>query len=448
MLIASAVNQMAFDHILEKICADRELPILRGREVVGVDDKGSHVELTWRAFESREDREISNGTKIGYDLHRMDALFVVGCDGAHSVVREAAGITFFPQSKGGQHRWLVLDVQVKRGTDSHLKWKDTGIFRQYNTPSRPCTSVPSPAYRRRIEFMILPHEPSSVAKDDDFVWSLLKPWGCTPENAVLLRRTVFSPTGGWVDSFSRGRVVLAGDSAHNSPQFLGAGANTGLRDAKSLAWRLAFAVKHPEVDFQRLLNDYSVEQHGIATKLVTMALDLEKLIAVTDPEKARQRDEELMRAAIVEGYPDVEALGPPGMYLREEEEIDKGHDTGGHLFIHDQVAYNGKRGAFDVAVGQGWILLGSGPQNPAVALDSSTLNSYLEEFAGLVVHCCEDGGFEDLSGRYTEWFHKNDACAVLLRPDFYIYGVAKTENDVQQIVHKALDHVISMKKAL
>lgn len=439
------VNQMVFDHMLDKVCADRGLPILRGREVVGIEDKGTHVELMWKRHMPKEHRMGVDKAAMDEEVHRMSALFVVGCDGAHSRVRESAGIKFIPQAKGQQHRWLVLDVQAKPGTDSsHLKWKDAGIFRQYNTPSRPCTSAPSPAFRRRIEFMILPHEPSCLAQDDDFVWSLLKPWGCNPDNATLARRTIFSPQGGWAECFSRGRVVLAGDAAHNSPQFLGAGANTGLRDAKSLAWRLQLAVKHPEIDYELLLHDYSVEQHGIAAKLVTMALDLERLIAVTDPELARNRDTELMQAPIVEGYPDVEALGPPGMYLRDEEEVKRGHDTGGHLFIHDDVVYHGKRGPFDVVVGQGWLLLGSGPEAPAAMLEPRTRDQYRTKLSGSFVHCGRDAGFEDVSGRYTGWFRNNEAYAVLVRPDFYIYGVAKTRADVQRIVRTALDHISSV----
>ncbi|EOD50507.1 putative 3-(3-hydroxyphenyl)propionate hydroxylase protein [Neofusicoccum parvum UCRNP2] len=347
----------------------------------------------------------------------------------------------FDQSKG-QYRWLVLDVVPDPDTGSY-DWKDTGFFRQYNLPERPCTSAPSLGFRRRIEFMLLPHEPSEIVASDEFVWSLIEPWGCTPTNAKLLRRTVFSPKGGWVDHFSRGRVVLAGDSAHNTPQFLGAGANTGLRDAKSLAWRLDLAVKHPTLNFARLFDDYSVEQHGIAEKLVTMALDVERMIAVTDPEEARLRDVRLSQAPIADGYPDVEALGPPGMYLRDEESVRAGLDSGGNLFIHDDVVYQGRRGPFDTVLGQGWILLGAGPEDPAAALGEQTRLRYKDEFEGSAFRLSGDDGFEDVSGRYTEWFRRNEAFAVLLRPDFYIYAIAKRKEEVDFVVRSALDHVFT-----
>ncbi|GME26031.1 Monooxygenase FAD-binding protein [Neofusicoccum parvum] len=412
--VVYGMNQMLFDQVMEKICMERGIPVKRGAEVIGVDDHGGHVEVKWRKYTSKDEVNLVRHTE------RTTALF----------------------ASKGQYRWLVLDVVPDPDTGSY-DWKDTGFFRQYNLPERPCTSAPSLGFRRRIEFMLLPHEPSEIVASDEFVWSLIEPWGCTPTNAKLLRRTVFSPKGGWVDHFSRGRVVLAGDSAHNTPQFLGAGANTGLRDAKSLAWRLDLAVKHPTLNFARLFDDYSVEQHGIAEKLVTMALDVERMIAVTDPEEARLRDVRLSQAPIADGYPDVEALGPPGMYLRDEESVRAGLDSGGNLFIHDDVVYQGRRGPFDTVLGQGWILLGAGPEDPAAALGEQTRLRYKDAFEGSAFRLSGDGGFEDVSGRYTGWFRKNEAFAVLLRPDFYIYAIAKRKEEVDFVVRSALDHVFT-----
>ncbi|KAH7030051.1 hypothetical protein B0J12DRAFT_682553 [Macrophomina phaseolina] len=418
---------MALDHILEQTCVARGIPLLRGRAVVGLTDHGSHVSIHWRPYAPKDAAPSAAH-------HSTTALFVVGCDGARSAVRSAACIPFLAQSRA-QHRWLVLDVSP-RDPSAPYTWKDEGHFRQYNDPARPCTSAPSLGFRRRIEFMLLPHEPSAVVDDDAFVWGLLEPWGATPENAVLARRTVFSPTGGWVDGFARGRVVLAGDAAHNTPQFLGAGANTGLRDAKALAWRLDLGVRHGDaVDWGRLLEDYSREQHGIAEQLVSLALDVEALIAVTDPVEATKRDERMREEPIANGYPDVEGLGPPGMYLKSGQE-----DEGGKLWIGDEVVYQGKKGPFDVVVGQGWILLGAGPDSPAKAMRNDTSARYEGLFAGSVFQFGGADGIKDLNGRYTDWFKKNDAYAVLIRPDFYIYGIARNRYQVDVIVRSALDH--------
>lgn len=438
MDVVYGMNQMALDQLLENACIARGIPLLRGREVTGVDDHGSHVSIAWQPCYTPRDPPA-----LAAEPHTTTALFVVGCDGARSAVRAAAGIEFLAQS-AGQHCWLVLDVVPVPDTGGPYAWRDEGFFRQYNDPRRPCTSAPSLGFRRRIEFMLLPHEPSAVADDDDFVWGLLEPWGATRENAELARRTVFSPTGGWVDGFAKGRVVLAGDAAHNTPQFLGAGANTGLRDAKALAWRLDLAVKHADkADVRRLMEDYSREQHGIAELLVSLALDVEALIAVTDPVEARKRDEKMREEKISEGYPDVEALGEGGMYLKKEKDVEEGKDSGGTLFIHDHVVYGGKRGPFDVVVGQGWMLLGAGSEDPAEALRKNTRADFEDLFDGKAFHFGGLDGVKDMSGRYMDWFSKNQAYAVLVRPDFYIYGIAKVREEVDDIVKSALDHVFS-----
>lgn len=432
------LNQMLFDQILEQTCVEKGIPVRRGIEVFDVDNAEDHVEVAWRKY-------VANGeTAVERHPKRVTALFAVGCDGARSALREAAGIHFLQQSSG-QYRWFVLDV-VPTPDTGHYDWKDEGFFRQFNDPKRPSTSAPSLGFRRRLEFMLLPHEPNEIIDSDEFVWSLIRDYGCTPTNSQIVRRSVFSPKGGWVDSFFRGRVVLAGDSAHNTPQFLGTGVNMGLRDAKSLAWRLDLAIKHPcLVDLSKLLNDYSTEQRGCTEKLVTMALDVEKVITVTDPAEARIRDIKLSNAPIAEGYPDVEALGAPGAYMEDVECVHAGKETGGNLFIHDIVSYKGTRGPFDTVLGQGWILLGAGPENPATLLEEATQLQYRGALKGSPVQLTGDDSFDDITGRYADWFTRNGAYAVLVRPDFYIYAVARTRAEVNFIVQKALRHIFSSK---
>jgi len=58
--------------------------------------------------------------------------------------------------------------------------------------------------------------------------------------------------------FQKGRIFLAGDSAHVMPPYGGFGGNTGVQDAHNLAWKLAMVVKgRAETG---LLNTYEVER--------------------------------------------------------------------------------------------------------------------------------------------------------------------------------------------
>ena len=74
--------------------------------------------------------------------------------------------------------------------------------------------------------------------DEATAWRLLEPWAATADNARLERHAVYRFQARWVHEWRRGRVLLAGDAAHQTPPFAGQGMCSGLRDAANLAWKL------------------------------------------------------------------------------------------------------------------------------------------------------------------------------------------------------------------
>src|SRR6185437_6397262 len=71
------------------------------------------------------------------------------------------------------------------------------------------------------------------------------------------------------DSFQRGRVFLAGDSAHAMPPTGGFGGNTGVADAHNLAWKLAFVTRG--IAGRGLLDTYDAERRPHAALTVEQA---------------------------------------------------------------------------------------------------------------------------------------------------------------------------------
>ncbi len=69
-----------------------------------------------------------------------------------------------------------------------------------------------------------------------------------------------------VSDFRKGRIFLAGDSAHVHSPVGGQGMNTGLQDAYNLAWKLAYVIK--SCASQKLLDSYSDERLPFAKRLV------------------------------------------------------------------------------------------------------------------------------------------------------------------------------------
>src|SRR3954462_16043433 len=73
----------------------------------------------------------------------------------------------------------------------------------------------------------------------------------------------------WAERLRDGRVFLAGDAAHVVPPNGGYGGNTGVQDARNLAWKLAAVVKHeagPE-----LLDTYDEERRPLCRLTVDQA---------------------------------------------------------------------------------------------------------------------------------------------------------------------------------
>ena len=159
--------------------------------------------------------------------------YVVGADGANSLVRQWIGSTV--TDLGYFHDWLVIDLLM------HAPLEDFDFSPpawQLCDPARPTTLVPGGPGRRRFEFMRLPTETVDELNEAETAWNLLAPWGITPATAKLERHTVYTFQARWCDTWRKGRLLLAGDSAHLMPPFAGQGMCSGLRDAFALAWRL------------------------------------------------------------------------------------------------------------------------------------------------------------------------------------------------------------------
>ena len=88
----------------------------------------------------------------------------------------------------------------------------------------------------------------------------------------------------WVHEWRRGRVLLAGDAAHQTPPFAGQGLCSGLRDAANLAWKLDLVL--PELAPDALLDTYGLGAGPHMQAVIELAIDMGKMICVADPAEA------------------------------------------------------------------------------------------------------------------------------------------------------------------
>lgn len=428
----TAVHQPSLESCLEDQCATRGTRIVRGAEVCNVLEKGDCVDFEFTLRESGGESEYQ-GSK---DALKGTAKFVVGCDGANSIVRQCAGIEFLKQPSP-ESRWLVVDVLPKE-PGSALKFKDGEVPRYYFDPRRPRNSVISTATRRRWEFMVLPEETAEAVQTDAFLWSLLTEFSCTPENAIIERRTVYTVRGAWAETFSKSRLALAGDAAHVTPQFMAQGLNSGLRDAKCLSWRLDLALRRNDSKWEHLMSTYSSEQLGVTRKFVDASIAFEYLLTPITNEAARARDE-MLKKGPPPGFPDLERLGSPGFYLGSDTFFECSDRSAGRLFIRDQLEMNGRKAYPESLLGPGWALLGYDISNPSDFLSEITKALYTKFLHGVSASIGANTELHDPSGRYTSWFAENKAKVALIRPDYYVFGISENVDGIEGLVKAAID---------
>jgi 3-(3-hydroxy-phenyl)propionate hydroxylase len=164
--------------------------------------------------------------------HGMDATYILGCDGANSIVRAAIGSAMTDLKF--EQRWLVVDV----ATDADLGQWD-GVH-QVCDPNRAGTYMRIGPTRYRWEFRLLPGETADDFASMPRLLPLIAPWTSGRDRELeLLRVTEYTFRAQIADHWRRGNIFLLGDAAHLTPPFIGQGMGAGLRDAMNLAWKLA-----------------------------------------------------------------------------------------------------------------------------------------------------------------------------------------------------------------
>lgn len=193
------------------------------------------------------------------------ARFLVGCDGANSVVRRLLGLEFEGQTFAQD--WLIVDALDVPNPVDHVEF--------ICDPRRPTPHMVAPGGRQRWEFMLHPGEDAQAMERPESVRRLLAPW-CDADRIRIERTAVYRFHAREAKAFSKGRCFLAGDAAHITPPFAGQGLVAGLRDVANLAWKLAWVVRG-QAD-ACILDSYDAERRPHAKKIIKLARFLGALV--------------------------------------------------------------------------------------------------------------------------------------------------------------------------
>nr|MBX2886910.1 FAD-dependent monooxygenase [Granulosicoccus sp.] len=127
-------------------------------DVVSIEQDSEGCDIHYQQKSSGTDRILKARSR-----------YVVGCDGANSIVRQCMGAEYI--DFGLQERWLVVDAILK------TEKPELGDFTvQYCDPERPHTYVRCPGARRRWEFSLPTNADTEGVVDDTTLWNMLSPW--------------------------------------------------------------------------------------------------------------------------------------------------------------------------------------------------------------------------------------------------------------------------------
>jgi 2-polyprenyl-6-methoxyphenol hydroxylase-like FAD-dependent oxidoreductase len=257
------IPQYATERVLRERLAELGAHIERGVRLAGFEQDGDGVTATL---------EGPDGTET------VPAAYVVGADGAHSVVRSTLGLSF----EGGafEEQYMLGDVEVDWSLPHALAVRSTRQLEDGTVDGLVC--IPLKGHGRYRMSMLVPPELSSRPSAGDGVehgfegsrkpqlediQKVLDRLAPEPTTARNLRwSSVFRISHRIVDRYRVGRVFVAGDAAHIHPPTGAQGMNTGIQDAHNLAWKLALALSGN--GSARLLDSYDAERRPVGEEVV------------------------------------------------------------------------------------------------------------------------------------------------------------------------------------
>jgi len=239
------------------------------------------------------DGGVRVSVRRGGDTRTIAAKWVIGCDGGHSVVRDAAGIAF--QGEDYEQVFALADARM----DWPLPRDEVSLF---FSPDGLVVIAPLPGDHFRIvaTFDKAPQHPDAA-----FMERLVADRGPTDAGVRIMEivwSSRFQLAHKVAEHFVKGRTILCGDAAHVHSPAGGQGMNTGIQDAISLAAPLIEALR---ADDRAALTDWADARRDIAKDVVSVTDRMTRAATMQSPIGRLARNTVLTIAGHVPGIPDM-----------------------------------------------------------------------------------------------------------------------------------------------
>lgn len=420
-----SLHQPDVEDALDIASRARGAEINQGWEVVAVDQDDRRAVVT-----ARERIAVDGGSERRGRERTVAARYVIGADGARSVIREALRIE--RESWPYRNAWYSVDAVRKRRLPNFWGLSPDGqVAVIFCLPEgRAHSIIPLGRNHMRFNFEVDPDGRHHDKLNTEVAYRYLEGvYGVGPEDVEVYRQAIYPFEGRLAKSWREGRVFLAGDAAHLMTPFLGQGGCAGFRDAINLAWKFDLVLKG--LADETLLDTYEAERLPHVRIHVDGSDKAAAIAFKADPVEAAERDRVLMSGNALPTSPDPVLTSG----ILQRSAIGRVNPPVGGLAPQGQVRVGETEGRFDDVVGWG-VHLVAWDCNPNQALNAGQPD-FLERIGGLAVGVSDRGGGElaqDMSGIYRHYFETYGIKAFLMRPDFVVFGVARTVEQLPQLV--------------
>ena len=236
-----SIPQWEVEEVLEERAAELGVKVLRETAVTAVE-------------------QADDGVVVTAGGRRIEARYLVACDGAHSTVRKLLGVLF--PGRPGTYTAVLADVRLSSVSD--LVPKTLGHISTLTREVGDHWVMLAPVGGDRYRFTGGVAGEAESAKDrpvtsEEIAEQLRIVYGEQTVLAAVDNSSRFGDATRQVEHYRAGNVFFAGDAAHIHPPFGGQGLNLGVQDAFNLGWKLAAALRgRASTD---LLDTYHAERH-------------------------------------------------------------------------------------------------------------------------------------------------------------------------------------------